>query len=498
MASPSRNRSLIFNSPDENVDPEGWNAFWEKQTRDEAMNRRVIDDMLGQDAKHMEILATESRTGLRFVLNLQRRIADYVDINLFEHGWKLYSSSERRNHMLEGLVRSSINFPEVEILRALCSEITIEALEKEEGSLFVNLLKFYKVTDSSKLTPETRRSYPHPKWADEMKREHEKDSGSMRAVMWEIIQLQRDVYICNFLSETLKSCMGAPPPPPPVVINRCLEGRREYYIKNKPSVKNYERNLTMKKSVINELMQQWKDGITGAAHRKCLSCGDAWKVFNGKTCQKDDWLIHKTICGKRLTPETTKNIFTPQHSITPEQHIPPAKVVTHSPTLEHQISLLSDPVNANVGYFLFAPSGNRYSVYFHDDATLRMVFDDIRYAAIMKSDKVCIALLTQHLICHGLYMTGAKDMTEHDIISQLQSEFPSIPIASIATRFDNIEDIPKGRTALEYEGERLQGFWDEEFLKPENGLIVDLRSFLFIMYVLQYMALSLPVSHGLV
>ncbi|KAF8990762.1 hypothetical protein BDQ17DRAFT_342530 [Cyathus striatus] len=197
--------SSTHNGPDPTVDPVRWNTIWEERVKDNSLIRYGIELMMRSHGKECEILLTHIRYNTRFLVESQREVTSSYRGDTFNQKWKAISSSERRKHMLEGLVRSSINKPDSEADRIYCSDLTLDAMDGRDGEPFIQLVKAYIAPDASKLTPDTVRSYPHPSWAGEMKKEREKDKGSIRSLAWELIQLKRDRYICRFIDGTLES-----------------------------------------------------------------------------------------------------------------------------------------------------------------------------------------------------------------------------------------------------------------------------------------------------
>ncbi|KAF8990186.1 hypothetical protein BDQ17DRAFT_1414137 [Cyathus striatus] len=363
--------SIAFNDPDVTAEPEHWNSFWEDLITDERVYRSFVDCTLSQE---------------RWISNR--------DAELFEHYWKAWSSSKRRKHMLEGFVRSL---------------------------------------------------YPNPKWADEMKEDLLKDKNSMRAVMWEMMQLDRGMYICEFLYRTLESCEGPPPPSPPIHVKTHVLGMKEI---NNLTLAKFKK--LKDKDLAEELRQHFK-GSGKESNYACEVCSKVessrtllkkyqrcienidWKVYYcSPACQKNDWPIHKKICGKVHTTETARNIFVPRRP--PPYYIP------------------------------------RYSVCIPDDPTLKMAFDEACYFSIIESDCHYIIILAQHLIRRGVDMTGATDLTEQNIISQLQVQFPTVYLSKSIDILDQ-QACPPGITILEYIGELLQALWEEEYMNPENGIV---------------------------
>ncbi|KAF8996352.1 hypothetical protein BDQ17DRAFT_1364565 [Cyathus striatus] len=307
-----RIRTIPPDAPIATVDPERWIAYWEMRISDESHNRRtIINTMSFLEIKSTDLLLTLARYRTSLLFDYQRRITDYLgtpDGDILQHQWRSLSSSDRRKHMLEGLVRSAIADPESQAYKAYCSDLTLYSLEKNQGELFIKLLHFYVTEDLSAFTSDQIKSYPHPKWSGEMQKEIAKDKSSKKALLWELIQLDRDWYICSFIETTLNSLDGIPRPSEhPTISKHLLKKKLDHLARRFKSdfdgmniqaatdaiLPFYEENPDAKRFIICEYCY-----VTSVPLRRCKRCLE--KVhrpvhYCSAKCQKDDWPTHKMI-----------------------------------------------------------------------------------------------------------------------------------------------------------------------------------------------------------
>ncbi|KAF8996342.1 hypothetical protein BDQ17DRAFT_1411807 [Cyathus striatus] len=494
---PRRTQSLssaFTGAPNALVDPVAWNSFLETHIKDEDDNREAIEHMFnggfGQNMELLSLLLTFMRYNTRRLVDYQRVLSEAYQPDFFEPNWKRSSSSVRRRHMLEGLVRSRIVDPEAEADRIYCSELTLDAMDKQQGVPFINLVKRYIAPDVSKLTPDTTLSFPHPLWADEMKREHEKDKNSLRSLMWKFVQLNRDLYLCTFISGTYGSSRKVPRPPPTTLIKPHLADRRTINKQISDTMQRF--GHMMDNDTFKQVNRQWKASVNAASReceycckieepkdplkrcQRCLANVQRRVYYCSSECQKKDWLVHKKICGKPLTIETANNISVSafqERAVPPGYRTrfgPPEAGIIRSPALKNQICYLNHPSNAHVDYILFSPSDKAYHVIIWNDDILRTAFDDARHAAFILDKERFIVRLAQHLIRRGISMTGVKDLTEKDIQDQLQAEFPSCPLSTQLASLDRT--TPTGQTALEYERSSVLAVWEVEKANRKRAL----------------------------
>ncbi|KAF8996349.1 hypothetical protein BDQ17DRAFT_947724 [Cyathus striatus] len=284
--------SLYFNwhnAPKATENPENWNAYWETLISDTTKNRQFIEFALNENI-HIDRL--HARTiNIKFALgNIQHGLADIVKVAPFEHIWtSTFSDSERRKYMLEGFVRLMIAFPESESHRIYCNDLTLDKLGEDQGSLFLKLLKYY-------IKPEVS-SYPHPQWSDEMERDRIKDPNSRRALMWESVQLDRDVYICYFIDGTIESFSGKPlPVPEPMEDVIKMLKQRDPSMGEESTPEDLIQRLfsrvctfcTKPETPMRPL--KWCSKCLAKVQRKVFYCSSE--------CQLKGWPKHKSTCGK--------------------------------------------------------------------------------------------------------------------------------------------------------------------------------------------------------
>ncbi|KAF8996322.1 hypothetical protein BDQ17DRAFT_947141 [Cyathus striatus] len=315
----------VLNGPDPTVDPIRWNSVWERRIKDDSLTRCAIELMISGYGDQAETLLTLIRYNTRFLVEMQHILTSSYRGDGFNQKWKATTTSERRKHMLEGLVRSTIINPDTEADRVFCSDITLDALDKEDGEPFIKLVEAYVAPDVSKLMTETVRSYPHPKWGDELKMEHERDKTSMKSLALDMLQSKRDLYICRFIDGTLESFIDVPRRPIQVVETKPRSRKRNKFRKEaSEKLKDFERIIG--KDILKEVTKRWMNDrsdtvracefcckLEDPAHllkrcQRCLSSVQRKIHYCSPDCQRSDWSVHKKICGKLLTTETVKSI----------------------------------------------------------------------------------------------------------------------------------------------------------------------------------------------
>ncbi|KAF8996299.1 hypothetical protein BDQ17DRAFT_1329984 [Cyathus striatus] len=478
-----RTKSLwgsISEAPEATKDPEGWNAYWENHVKDDNANKASLEFTIQQFGSHLELIVGFIRFGIRRLVDYQRAITEFYNPETFDATWKALTNAERRKHMLEGLVRSAIVDPDSESYRSYCSDLTLEVMGKNKGELFLKVVKMYVCPDLSKLTPETTASYPHPKWTKDMRREREKDKNSPRAQLWESVQLNRDLFYCRFIAGTFESVACKPRPSPPVMVKPNVTNRSELHKDVVDQIKRFGGDDANTKKFLHQVNERWKEEMSVTARvgnrraapqtmsevpEQSSTTGILLLCSLFRECQKQDWPVHKTFCGKPHSADSAKSISTPdfvEPALPINQRSPsrfgPPKGFTRSPALERQISYLNDPTNAQVDYILFSRSGKPHPVILPDDgsddlieATVKWAFERARYSALVLNEKLYIIRIAQHLIRRG--WTGAKDLKEQDIQDQFQAEFPSI---SFPVYLESLEKMfPGDKTVIELEGRKL-------------------------------------------
>ncbi|KAF8990185.1 hypothetical protein BDQ17DRAFT_1547303 [Cyathus striatus] len=263
--------NLVFQTPNAAVDAEVWNTYWENETKDEVYNRMVVEARILEGIREMETFANEAQRLISFLVKFQHSIAGF-EINDFEVNWTRYMShSERRTHLLEGLVRAQISYPDTEVHRTYCGEITLNNLMKENGALFIKLFRTFVVQDLSTVTAETRASCPHPLWAHEMEKEREKSKDSVRSLIWEMVQLNRDIFISNLISGVITSLLGDPRCPPKIVKVNVSSADHRTRIKEAESNINALENK-LGRGIAKEVKKFCKNEMKDAAKYCCEYC----------------------------------------------------------------------------------------------------------------------------------------------------------------------------------------------------------------------------------
>ncbi|KAF8996347.1 hypothetical protein BDQ17DRAFT_1429790 [Cyathus striatus] len=288
---------LYFNwpadTPNAAEDLENWNAYWETLTSHNTKNRQFIESTLNDDVIPIDLLRAQSKNK-KFTLNkFQLAFASNISTTLFEHVWMMLSDSERRKHMLEGFVRSAIFEPEAVQDRVFCSDLTLDTLGEDQGLPFIKLLEFY--TKSVNVAPKTVSSYLHPEWSDEMEEDRAKDPNSRRAFMWEFIQLDRDLYICNFITRTMESCRGEPRPTPEPVedMDAMLE---QLSSMGDGTAEDLVQRLLSRVCTLCAKPETPKQPLKWCS--KCLAKVQRKVLYCSSECQLKDWPNHKPSCGK--------------------------------------------------------------------------------------------------------------------------------------------------------------------------------------------------------
>ncbi|KAF8996350.1 hypothetical protein BDQ17DRAFT_1364553 [Cyathus striatus] len=281
------------NAPKAAENPGKWNAYWETLTSDTTKNRQFIESTLNDDVIPIDLLRPQTKNKKFTLSQFQLAFASNISITLFEHVWMMRSDSERKKHMLEGFVRSAIFEPEAVQDRIFCSDLTLDTLGEDQGSPFIKLLEFY--TRPVNVTPETVSSYPHPEWSDEMEEDRAKDPNSRRAFMWEFIQLDRDLYICNFIVRTNESCRGEPRPAPGPVedMDAMLE---QLSSMGDGTTEDLVQRLLSRICALCATPETPKQPLKWCS--KCLAKVQRKVLYCSLECQLKDWPKHKAKCGK--------------------------------------------------------------------------------------------------------------------------------------------------------------------------------------------------------
>ncbi|KAG2364580.1 hypothetical protein BDR07DRAFT_1279395 [Suillus spraguei] len=360
--------------------------------------------------------------------------------------WLLLDASEQKRYLLAGLERAS----ESSTLwgqdcRALCPEVTVSNFLLEGGKGYIAFLtRFLEVFESS-----DPAFLPNSWW----KQTSNAARSESTKVMFEVATINRNKFICFFVSSSLMSIIYD-------IIHRSngmkdvlniVENTEAFFahslalanttLRNKPLLRC--ENCT---KTLEEIGQ-------GARFKVCGGCKTKLKFsvhYCSRSCQKEDWPVHKKACGKKKVSKGLKGTKGDDlWKYTSDQMNPIVDTIRdlpknqdgtvsltgvgvgpcqgkRSPAAERQAKMLE--ADKDVDYFLF--NSNDVPVRFViDDPGAKMVFRINRRMLMMQTSDSGLGALAECLLKH---MSGYPGLSRDMILKQLCAEHGNDTIEKIA------------------------------------------------------------------
>ncbi|OAX33989.1 hypothetical protein K503DRAFT_725099 [Rhizopogon vinicolor AM-OR11-026] len=442
--------SKKFNITDIKEDPLKWNKDWEA-----VIASSSAADMLKGICRTLDdsFFTSDDLVGFHSTLRkFQEDIAQdlcFVSEHKLDVVWLLLNASEQRRHILEGLKKACEASPPLwgDDCRAFCPEIAISNFLSQGGKGFLDFLsRTLEVFESSK-TPaflpntwwEQASDLPNA-WWNEASNElppTEQRSRSTR-IVFEVATIARNQFIGNFVLSSVNSIAHD-------FVNHS-EGMKDvrdvvdnsdgYFTR---SLASFKTELRDKPLIRCENCTKIQEEIEQAARfMVCGTCKSklAFEVhYCSRTCQKQDWPVHKRACGKNkvskglsgtkgdrfwaCTDPITDIMCTFPRSqdgtIAPRDIGIGPSTGKRSPAAERQAEMLE--ANKDVDYFLFTASGEPLCLVI-DDSAVKMTFRIMR-ASVMMPDIGVEALAEYILKC----TSGHPGLSRDIILKQLCAEY---------------------------------------------------------------------------
>ncbi|RDB23892.1 hypothetical protein Hypma_008890 [Hypsizygus marmoreus] len=286
--------------PSYDVDAMAWNAAWEKIAAAETpvlMSSATSDSVARRYGEASESMLTIYQSYYHRLCVLQLQLTAMATMSI------------AKGHIR---VSPSTGF---EDYRALCGDITLASLEKDNGAGFLKLLEVYLHDDISSV-PKTPITFPY-NGTFGIPLPSDKDA-------WHIVVLlDRDLYICFFLLYTLQPWICMPRPAPERMDKSSFSGDIDKQLMEmikasvKPSqVKELKQVLRAGHAALIRCCESCGKAESTTRHMQCKNCAEAQNrrtSYCSRQCQKDDWQRHKQFCGKKMTPETARNTAIASH-----------------------------------------------------------------------------------------------------------------------------------------------------------------------------------------
>ncbi|RDB28331.1 hypothetical protein Hypma_001527 [Hypsizygus marmoreus] len=382
--------------PEYEANPLAWNSAWENLAASETPY--TLSSTQSVLAVHRYGEPTESilkvyRGYWRYLCRLQYDLTVKATLAIakgFEGQWLAATPTVRRNHHLEGHIRVAI--AGFESFRELCGDITLASLERNSGKGFLELLGVYILNDLSTL-PTTPVTFPYNGMSQGIPLSSDIDIWHALAV------LDRNMYICFFLDYTLNSWANAPRPRPKAL---------------------------SKTSASEDLDPQMMKIIKSTVGRSSFK--EAKQEL--RQCQKDDWPRHKQVCGKKMTPQTARNIaIAPQKNASENLDISQLQIglaiggYKRSPALVSQAYLLN--LHPDIDYFVTDSSGEFNKMTMKDAPSIQKPLRAVRDKAMTTGDRTVVAVLGEFLVVMGIKtrLNSGDKLTRESVMNQLVLEY---------------------------------------------------------------------------
>ncbi|KAG1779881.1 hypothetical protein EV702DRAFT_1178145 [Suillus placidus] len=360
------------------------------------------------------------------------------DIEFLHRG--LRSVQDRRRHILQGLKGAS----EATTLwgqdcRALCPEVTVSNLLSQGGNGFIDFLSRVLEISESSIKP---AFLPNSWWEQASDVSPRKQISQSTKLVFEVATINRNEFIGHFVLSSALSIVGD-------IANRS-EGMKEVLHVMENTEGYVARSLAQVKSTFRDkplircenCTKTPEDIGQGVRFMACSVCKTKlnFKVhYCSRSCQKQDWSLHKEACGKKPVSKGLSGTkgdslwafsdFNPAvdlirnlgkmegRSLTSLRDIGvnPCKG-KRSPAAERQAEMLE--ATRNVDYFLFTASGEtvRFVI---DDPGAKMIFRINRGVIMTQTGDTGLDAMGEYML---KLMSGYPGLSRDIILKQLCEE----------------------------------------------------------------------------
>ncbi|EGO05431.1 hypothetical protein SERLA73DRAFT_174578 [Serpula lacrymans var. lacrymans S7.3] len=346
--------------------------------------------------------------------------------------WFLLGEAERRRHIFEGLHGACKLAAWGQDARALCPEITVSGLLRDNGRAFSNFLDYY--TNMKRLSTDDILLLPSSWWNQAL-------DGLPRPLTekevfaYECLTLNRNEFIAYFFVHTLES-----------IRSDIVRGR------GMSSVVNVTENMsgtfgrdTTEAIKVKRLVRcencdrtpkDLGDNIQFLVCGRCKTKLDFSLHYCSRKCQREDWSRHKNNCGKKrvskFLPESAGGSswsFHQTHRLAHDIPISPNGNASlpfsgagqphyhRSPALQLQLAMIERDQDAD--YFLFSSSHQPIRFAIHDTWT-KMVFRLLRQGSVSSANKQGVEAMAEYMIKAMGRMPG---LSREIILKQLSAEY---------------------------------------------------------------------------
>ncbi|OAX42693.1 hypothetical protein K503DRAFT_733073 [Rhizopogon vinicolor AM-OR11-026] len=356
----------------------------------------------------------------------------FFDQGHFDTIWLLLSTSEQGRHILEGLKKTCAD---VQTLwgpdsRAFCPEITVTNLLSQGGKGFVDFLtRTLEVLES----PNKPAFLPNPWWDEAQHRSRGTE------IIFEITTITRNKFIAYFVLASTGSIVND-------IVKRS-EGMKPVLDIMENSDGLFAQSLAMAKTTLRDKPLVRCENCTKSSEgfeppvrfMVCSTCKSklAFEVhYCSRTCQQEDWSVHKRTCGKKKvskglsgTKEDDLWAFTDpvtamiRNSRNQDGHVAlrdiglGAPTAKRSPAAELQAEMLE--ANRDVDYFLFTASGKpvRFVI---DDSAAKITFKIVRgMVPTQPAETPHLGAMAEYML---KLMSGYPGLSRDIILKQLCAE----------------------------------------------------------------------------